>query len=360
MGLRSACHPGILPMPVGEIPRAPTHPTHALPKDTLCLPKLRSSRPSASVHDPELHRSIVDLGMVKEVAQAAWKRAHHDRSHHARLPAEERDHQPGERGSRGPRGRSLAVQVDFTSMTPEELAALRQQLNGNPAATAGSQAAHGHAEGRTIPFADSSVPGYSRLRRARVAWVSRRYPPTSPSPWPLGGSRWPSSTPTWGFSIPRMLGIDQDPTVIDSMLVPPEAHGVRHLHGVLRQRGPSGDLAGTDVAQGARTVSHRRVLGRPRLPRDRSPPGTGDVSSTSSVPALPRCCGHHATAGGPTSVEAGGRHGSEGQPPGAWCHREHVLVRGRRRQALRVVRRRAVARKLADKPQRAALVRSRS
>ncbi|MEO6629225.1 MAG: Mrp/NBP35 family ATP-binding protein, partial [Aquihabitans sp.] len=31
----------------------------------------------------------------------------------------------------------------------------------------------------------------------------------------------------WGFSIPRMLGIDQDPTVIDSMLVPPEAHGVR-------------------------------------------------------------------------------------------------------------------------------------
>ena len=31
----------------------------------------------------------------------------------------------------------------------------------------------------------------------------------------------------WGFSIPRMLGIDRPPVVIDSMLVPPDVHGVR-------------------------------------------------------------------------------------------------------------------------------------
>jgi len=31
----------------------------------------------------------------------------------------------------------------------------------------------------------------------------------------------------WGFSIPRMLGIQYPPQVIDSMLIPPEAHGVR-------------------------------------------------------------------------------------------------------------------------------------
>jgi ATP-binding protein involved in chromosome partitioning len=31
----------------------------------------------------------------------------------------------------------------------------------------------------------------------------------------------------WGFSIPRMLGVDRPPVVIDEMLVPPEAHGVR-------------------------------------------------------------------------------------------------------------------------------------
>ena len=31
----------------------------------------------------------------------------------------------------------------------------------------------------------------------------------------------------WGFSIPRMLGVQHPPVVIDEMLVPPEAHGVR-------------------------------------------------------------------------------------------------------------------------------------
>ena len=31
----------------------------------------------------------------------------------------------------------------------------------------------------------------------------------------------------WGFSIPKLLGIDRNPTVIDQMIIPPEAHGVR-------------------------------------------------------------------------------------------------------------------------------------
>jgi ATP-binding protein involved in chromosome partitioning len=31
----------------------------------------------------------------------------------------------------------------------------------------------------------------------------------------------------WGFSIPKMLGIDRQPTVIDETLLPPEIHGVR-------------------------------------------------------------------------------------------------------------------------------------
>ncbi len=39
-------------------------------------------------------------------------------------------------------------------MTDEERAELRERLHGDPAATAGSQPAHGHAEGRAIPFAD--------------------------------------------------------------------------------------------------------------------------------------------------------------------------------------------------------------
>jgi ATP-binding protein involved in chromosome partitioning len=31
----------------------------------------------------------------------------------------------------------------------------------------------------------------------------------------------------WGFSIPKMLGVDRNPVVLDEMLLPPEANGVR-------------------------------------------------------------------------------------------------------------------------------------
>lgn len=33
----------------------------------------------------------------------------------------------------------------------------------------------------------------------------------------------------WGFSIPKMLGIDRPPTVVDQTIMPPEAHGVRAI-----------------------------------------------------------------------------------------------------------------------------------
>lgn len=33
----------------------------------------------------------------------------------------------------------------------------------------------------------------------------------------------------WGFSIPRMLGVDSPPSVVDDMLIPPSSHGVRAI-----------------------------------------------------------------------------------------------------------------------------------
>ena len=33
----------------------------------------------------------------------------------------------------------------------------------------------------------------------------------------------------WGYSIPKMLGIDRPPSVVDQMIMPPEAHGVRAI-----------------------------------------------------------------------------------------------------------------------------------
>lgn len=181
------------------------------------------------VEDPELHRSIVELDMVRSVEVApdgsvavlvaltiagCPLRSEIDR----RVTAAVLE-LPG----------ASAVTLEFTVMTDEERATLRQKLHGDPAATAGTQAAHGHAEGRAIPFADPSsrtrvlliasgkggVGKSSLTANIAVALAER------------GRSVAVVDADVWGFSIPRMLGVDRPPVVIDQMLLPPEVHGVR-------------------------------------------------------------------------------------------------------------------------------------
>jgi len=105
------------------------------------------------VEDPELHRSIVDLGMVKGAVIEGTN---------ARITIAlttpgcplKNEINSRVRGAISALDGVDEVEVEFTAMNPQELAALRQSLHGDPAATAGSQPAHGHAEGRIIPFAD--------------------------------------------------------------------------------------------------------------------------------------------------------------------------------------------------------------
>ena len=112
------------------------------------------------VEDPELHRSIVDLGMVRDVAPGRALRRGADRPHRGRLSAPQRDPDAGSPTRWWRSTGSTRSAIDFTVMTDEERVALREQLHGDPAATAGTHEGHGHAEGRVIPFAD---PG-SRTR----------------------------------------------------------------------------------------------------------------------------------------------------------------------------------------------------
>ena len=116
------------------------------------------------VEDPELHRSIVDLGMVKEVVQADGNVRVMIALTTPGCPLKN-EINTRVRSAVMDLGGVEAVQVDFTAMTPDELAALRQELHGDPASTAGSQPAHGHAEGRAIPF---SEPG-SKTRVLLIA-----------------------------------------------------------------------------------------------------------------------------------------------------------------------------------------------
>ena len=180
------------------------------------------------VEDPELHRSIVDLGMVRDVVIDGGSVTVVVALTIAGCPL---------RAEIDRRVRDAVVALDgvddaapeFTVMTDEERAKVREIMQGDPASTAGSQAAHGHAEGRAIPFAQ---PG-SRTRVLLIAsgkgGVGKSSVTTNLA---VALARRDKSVAVidadvWGFSIPRMLGIDRPPVVIDSMLVPPEQHGVR-------------------------------------------------------------------------------------------------------------------------------------
>ena len=114
-------------------------------------------------------------------------------------------------------------------MTDAQRTALRSRLIGDPAATAGSTPAHGHSEGRAIPFADPACRTRSLLVASGKGGVGKSSVTANLSVALAARGRKVAvvDADVWGFSIPRMLGIDRRPVVIDEMLVPPEAHGVR-------------------------------------------------------------------------------------------------------------------------------------
>jgi ATP-binding protein involved in chromosome partitioning len=179
------------------------------------------------VQDPELHRSIVDLDMVREVRvdgpevhvtvalTVAGCPLRNEITNRVTGAVSALDGVDG-------------VDLDFTVMTDEERAALRERLHGDPAATAGTHAAHGHAQGRVIPFADPSSKTRVLLIASGKGGVGKSSVTTNLSVAlaQRGHRTAVVDADVWGFSIPRMIGVDRPPVVIDEMLLPPDAHGV--------------------------------------------------------------------------------------------------------------------------------------
>ena len=181
------------------------------------------------VEDPELHRSIVELDMVRDVRIS---------------PRGVVEEEVGLTVAGCPMRSEITsrvstavaelkgvkdVRVELSVMTDEQRTALRSKLIGDPSATAGSQPAHGHAEGRTIPFADPACRTRSLLVASGKGGVGKSSVTTNLAVALAARGRSVAvvDADVWGFSIPRMLGIDRPPVVIDEMLVPPEAYGVR-------------------------------------------------------------------------------------------------------------------------------------
>jgi ATP-binding protein involved in chromosome partitioning len=181
------------------------------------------------VQDPELHRSIVDLGMVRDVVI--------DKKGTVGLTVVltiagcplRNEIQTRVNTALRALGGVSDVNLNFGVMNDEERAAVRQMLNGNPGATAGSAPAQGHAEGRTISFAQPGSKTRPILISSGKGGVGKSSVTTNiaVAMAALGYKVGIVDADIYGYSIPRMLGTDRDPVVIDNMLLPPEAWGVR-------------------------------------------------------------------------------------------------------------------------------------
>src|SRR3954451_24410258 len=274
------------------------------------------------VEDPELHRSIVDLGMVKRIDIAAGSvgvlialtvpgcplRAEIDRRVSEAIKGLD------------PQG---AVSVEFTVMTPEELHALRTGLHGDPAATAGSQPAHGHAQGRAIPFADPASRTRVLLIASGKGGVGKSSVTTNLAVAlaQRGKSVGVLDADVWGFSIPKMLGVDRNPVVLDEMLLPPEAHGVRCISiGFFADEDQPVIWRGPMLHKALEQFLTDVYWDEPDFLLVDLPPGTGDVS-ISLAQMLPRAEMYVVTTPQPAAQRVA-------QRAGFMAHKVNLQVRG--------------------------------
>jgi len=242
------------------------------------------------VEDPELHRSIVDLGMVRTitigddgsvgvlialtVAGCPLRNEIQNRVTNAAMTVQG----------------VTSVDLEFTVMTDKEREDLRIKLHGNPAGTAGSHQGHGHAEGRAVPFNEpgsktrpllissgkGGVGKSSVTVKLAVALAAQGY------------SVGVVDADIYGYSVPRMLGADRDPTVIDQMLIPPENWGVRCISiGYFVPEGQAVIWRGPMLHKALEQFLTDVFWDEPDFLLIDMPPGTGDIALSLSQ-YLPR------------------------------------------------------------------------
>ena len=165
------------------------------------------------IQDPELHRGLNELNMVRNIATdgsavsvlialtipgCPLKSYFTDV-----IPAKLRDRFP----------EIQHVNVELTSMTDEE----RQSLIG------------GIRQESPAPFARDDSPTQVIAVGSGKGGVGKSTTTVNlaASLAKLGHSVGLLDADVWGFSIPRMLGVHERPTVVDNMIMPPEVFGVK-------------------------------------------------------------------------------------------------------------------------------------
>ncbi len=207
------------------------------------------------VTDPELHMSIVDLGMVRGLSARRGRVSATIALTVAGCPMRDEVTRRVRTALSEVRG-VKDVQVELTVMSPEELQQLRSRVAGRagdpqawgssrPATVAATAEAGGHGGGHSHGSGPSQRPlGHEEGRpnpfgpqsRTRVIGISSGKGGVGKSSVTVnlavslaraGHDVGILDADVYGFSIPGMLGVKEDPTVQDLKMIPPEAHGVR-------------------------------------------------------------------------------------------------------------------------------------
>ena len=241
------------------------------------------------VEDPELHRSIVDLGMVRNVeVRADGSVAVLIALTIAGCPLRN-EIQSRVTDALVPLG-VTSVALDFTVMTDQEREDLRIKLHGNPGASAGQGQAHGHAEGRKVPFSETGSKTRPLLIASGKGGVGKSTVTTNLAVAlaAQGYSVGLVDADIYGYSIPRMLGTDRDPVAIDQMLIPPEAWGVRCISiGYFVPEGQAVIWRGPMLHKALEQFLTDVFWDEPDFLLIDMPPGTGDIALSLSQ-YLPR------------------------------------------------------------------------
>jgi ATP-binding protein involved in chromosome partitioning len=248
------------------------------------------------VLDPELNMSIVDLDMVKRV-----------RVHRGRVEVTVALTVPGcplrdeitrrVTDAVRPLDGVAHVSVDLTVMSPEELSAVRDKMRASTNHGGAGHAAHahggqrlGHEEGRPNPFMDADS-------RTRILGITSGKGGVGKSSVSVnlsvalakqGHEVGLLDADVYGFSVPKMLGIDHDPVVIDDMIVPPVAFGVKCMSiGFFVEEDQPVMWRGPMLHKALEQFLVDVYWGTPDFLIVDMPPGTGDVA-LSMAQYLPR------------------------------------------------------------------------
>ena len=193
----------------------------------------------AEVVDPELRLPIGRLGMVRSVGARRGKVE-------VQLALPVADYPGADQLAAAVRDAAAAVPgvrdvaVSAAPMTDEERVPLRQLLRGEPVGDQGHGHDHGgHGHGGTLGHEEGRPNRFMAPRsRTRVIGISSGKGGVGKSSVTvntavalarMGKDVAVLDADVYGFSIPAMLGVERDPIVLDDLVIPPSAHGVRCL-----------------------------------------------------------------------------------------------------------------------------------